>query len=330
MATASAARAVPVSGASVAARVPASFFSMVMGLAALAAAWRAAARTYSVSPWLATALLALAAALWAALALAQVVRAVTARDALLAELRDPVEGSLAAFAPASLLLLAAGIQVLQHETAVVLFWIGFAAQLALGVWIVGRWFIAAVDPAHVTPAMYLPAVVGNLVAAQAAGTLGLGDLGRLLFGAGVVAWLVIFAVLLGRHLSAGELPKDVRPLLGLELAPPALALVAWQSLEGNGADPTSRALLGWSIFVALVLLRLLGRLREVPFSASYWAFAFPVAALSAATLRVAQAAPGSFAAALALPLLVVASGVLAVIVFRTATAIARGELLPRE
>jgi len=300
-----------------------------MGVAGLGAAWRAAARAYSVSPWPATALLVLAAALWIALALAQGVKAAVARDRLVAELEHPVGGSLAALAPASLLVVAAGLQPHLRDTAAVLFWIGLAAQLALGVWIVGRWFTAAVDPRLVTPAMYVPAVVGNLVAASAAAALGQGDLGRLLFGAGVVAWIVVFAVLLGRHLSAGELPPEVRPLLGLELAPPALAVVAWQALEGGGADPTSRALLGWSLFVALVLVRLGLRFREVPFGASFWSFAFPVAALSSAALRVASAAPGSFAAALALPLFVVANGVVAAIAFRTATALAKGTFLPR-
>jgi tellurite resistance protein len=315
---------------SLAARVPASFFSMPMGVGGLAAAWRAASRAYHGSAWVADALLALAAALWLVLFAAQVVKALTARDRLRAELEHPVQGSLAALAPASLLLLAAGIAVHSSSVALVLFWIGAAGQLAFGAYVVGRWFTTAIEPGLVTPAMYLPPVAGNLLAATAAGALGLTDVGWLFFGAGVVAWILVAATMLGRYLSAGELPARLRPLLGIELAPPAIAFVALQSIDGPHPDAALRTLLGFSLFVALVLLRLAGTFRRVPFTAAYWAFTFPLAALSTGLLRQAAVASESIAAALALPGFVVANAVIAVVAFRTVTAVSRGELLSPE
>jgi tellurite resistance protein len=316
-------------GAAVAVRVPASFFSMVMGLGGLAAAWRAAARSYGASPWIADALLAVSAALWVALLVAQVVKAVAARERLRTELEHPVQGSLAALGPASLLLLAAGISVHFRDAAILLFWIGAAGQLAFAVYAVGRWFVAEIEPKLVTPALYVPPVAGNFLAAIAAGAVGKGDLGWLFFGAGLVAWVLLGATLLVRYLSAGELPAPLRPLLGIELAPPAAGLLAWQAIDGPAPDATSRILLGFSLFVALVLLRLAPRLRGAS-TPAFWSFTFPLAALSTATLRLAAAAPESAGAALALPIFVVANAVIAVIAFRTAVALSRGELLPRE
>lgn len=312
--------------ATAAARVPASFFSIVLGLAGLGGAWRSASRAYGVSDWLADALLAIAAAIWVAVLAAQVLRAVRG-GALRAELEHPVSGSLATLGPASLLLLAAGLAAHQHETALVLFWIGAAGQVALSVWLAGRWFLAAADAKAVTPALHLPAV-GNLVAAIAAGAVGRNDAGWLFFGAGVVLWLAVAGALLGRSLSAGELPPAVRPLVALEIAPPAAALLAWQSLEGGAPDAVSRMLLGVALFQALVVARLLGRLRDVPFSPVYWSFAFPLAALAAGALRQSAAAPGSVAGALALPLFVVANAVVAAVAWQTGVAASRGKLLP--
>lgn len=313
---------------SAAARVPASFFSIVLGLAGLGAAWRAAARAYGVSDWLADALLAVSAALFLGVLAAQVLRAVRG-GTLRAELEHPVSGSLAALGPASLLLLAAGVSGHSRDVAVVLFWIGAAGQVAIGVWLAGRWLLAPADAKLVTPALHLPAV-GNLVAAIAAGAVGRADAGWLFFGAGVVLWIVVAAALLGRYVSAGELPAAVRPLLALEVAPPAAALVAWQSLGGGAPDNVSRMLLGVALFQALVVARLLGRLRDVPFSPASWAFAFPLAALSAGTLRQSAAAPGSVAGALALPLFIVANAVVAAIAWQTVVAASRGKLLPPE
>lgn len=330
MTTASAPALASSSAASLALRVPASFFSMVLGLAGLAGAWRNASRAYGVSPWLADGLLAVAAALWVVLFAAQVVKAISARARLGEELADPVRGSLATLAPTSLLLLAAGISAHYRDLALVLFWIGAAGQLAHGAFVVGGWFIHAVEPRLVTPAMYLPPVAGNLVAAIAAGALGKPDLAGLFFGAGVIAWMIVGAVLLGRYLSAGELPAAVRPLVGIEIAPPAVALVAWQAFEGTSPDTVSRALLGFTLFQALVVLRFSVRLRDVPFAPSYWAFTFPLAALASGALRQGAAAPDGVAGALGLPLFVVANAVVAVIAFRTVMAASRGNLLSPE
>ncbi len=316
--------------ASPVARIPASWFSIVMGIAGLGAAWRAAAQAYKVSAWVADALLAIAAALWLALLAAQVMKALGARPRLRAELEHPVEGSLAAFLPASLLLLASGIAVHSRPVALVLFWIGAAGQLAFAVYVFGRWFTGPMEPTLVTPALYVPPVIGNFLAALAAASVGRTDAGWLFLGAGLIAWLLVGATLLGRTLSAGELAPPLRPLLGLELAPAAVGLVAWQALDGPYPDVATRTLLGFALFVALVLLRLLGRFRDVQFGASFWAFTFPLAALSTATLQEGGVTPGSFAAGLALPIFIVVNGVVAVIAFRTVTAATRGALLPRE
>ncbi len=327
MATATGLAASPAAAA--ASRVPASFFSIVVGLAGLGAAWRSAARAYGVSDWLADALLAVSAALVRGVVAGRVLRAVRAGAALRAELEHPVSGSHAALGPASLLLVAAGVSVHFRDLALVLFWIGAAAQVGLGVWLVGRWLLAAADPKAVTPALHLPSV-GFLLAAVAAGAVGRVDAGWLLFGAGIVLWLLVAAALLDRSLSAGELPASVRPLVALEIAPPAAALLAWQSLEGGAPDTVSRILLGVALFQALVVARLLGRLRDVPFSPSYWAFAFPLAALAAGALRQSAAAPGSIAGALALPLFIVANAAVAAIAWQTVVAASRGKLLPPE
>ena len=53
MATASVQGGTASRAVSAAARVPVSFFSIVMGLTALGAAWRAASRAYGVSAWMA-------------------------------------------------------------------------------------------------------------------------------------------------------------------------------------------------------------------------------------------------------------------------------------
>ena len=73
----------------------------------------------------------------------------------------------------------------------------------------------------------------------------------------------------------------------------------------------------------LVVARVAGRLRDVPFAPSYWAFTFPLTALAIAALRQGIAAPQSIAGALALPLFVVANAVVAAVAWQTGLALSR-------
>jgi tellurite resistance protein len=137
--------------------------------------------------------------------------------------------------------------------------------------------------------LYLPLVAGTFVTAIVAAALGHRDWGQLAFGAGLFSWLVIESVLLHRLYTAASLPPALRPVLGIQLAPPAVGAVAYVSVSGGAPDLVAHALIGYALLQALILIRMLPWIMEQPFAPSYWAFTLGATALGTVPLRLIEA-----------------------------------------
>ena len=174
--------------------------------------------------------------------------------------------------------------------------------------------------------MYLPASVGNFLAASAAGTVGKVDLGWLFFGAGAVAWLVLGAVLLGRYLSRGRAPAGAAPAARARArtARARARRVAGARRRRARRDVAGRSS-GSRSSSPLVLLRLGAGFRG---GAVRPRRTGPSPSRSRRSRRRAPPGPprrtSSIAAALALPLFVSRTAVVAVIAFQTVVAISKG------
>ena len=180
-----------------------------------------------------------------------------------------------------------------------------------------------------TPVLYLPTVAGAFVTAIAASALGFPDWGQLVFGAGLFSWLAIESVLVQRLYTLPALPEALRPTLGIQLAPPVVAVLAFLSITTGLPALAAHALLGYGLLQALVLLRLLPWIMRQPFAPSYWSFSFGATALSTAALRMTERGDTGAVALLALPLFAAVNIVIAILILGTVRLAVLGRLLPR-
>jgi tellurite resistance protein len=269
--------------------VPAALFGMVLGLASLGFAWRAAHAHWGLPAVVAEALLAVAATVWAVLLLLFAAKWIGAREAALAEWRHPVQCCFISLIPIATLLVALAAEPHEPVVARGLFWLGLAGQLGFGIWRAGGLLRGGRAVETTTPVLYLPNVGGSFVSSAAASAFGQPGLAVALFGAGVLAWLAIESIVTHRLLTAPALPPPLRPTIGIQYAPPVVGLSAWLSLNGGAVDTVALMLLGYGVLQALLVLRLTGWIAEQPFSAGYWAFTFGAGALAAGAIRLAAA-----------------------------------------
>jgi len=80
--------------------------------------------------------------------------------------------------------------------------------------------------------------------------------------------------------TVSELPPPLRPTLGIQLAPPTVGCSAYLSITSGPPDLFAQALLGYGLFQALLLIRLIPWIVRQPFAPFYWAFTFGLAALA--------------------------------------------------
>ena len=308
--------------------IPVSFFGIAVGALAFANLWRVAIRVWHL-PTIAGDVLSVAAlAVWVVVLLAYGHKWLTHAAEARAEMQHPVQSSFAALVPVSSLLAAQILQPYVHSVALALFGVAVVAQLVLGVYLHGRLWQGGRKPELITAAIYLPTVASSFVAGTAAATFGFHQLGGLFFGAGVLSWLAIESMILHRAAVHEPLPEALRPVLGIQLAPPVVGGVTYLSLSSGTPDLIALMLLGYGLYQALMLLRLLPWIRQQAFVPGYWAFSFGVAALPTMAIRIVERGATGPLEWIAPVLFIAANVVIGILVVKTLGLLMRGKLIP--
>ncbi|SDA35952.1 dicarboxylate transporter/tellurite-resistance protein TehA [Sphingomonas sp. NFR15] len=308
--------------------VPASFFGIVLGLAGLSNAWRAAHSVWSLAGVIADLLLVAAILAWLVVGCLYALKWVWAPAVAAQEAEHPVQCCFIGLAGVSTLLIAQGVLTFSRPIAITLFILGAGFTLFFALWRTGILWRGGRSDAATTPVLYLPMVAGGFVSGTVAAALGWHEWGQLAFGAGFFTWLAVESVLLLRLYTAEPMPAPIRPTLGIQLAPPAVGAVSYLAVGAGVPDLMAHMLIGYGLLQAMLLLRMARWIGEQPFGASYWAFTFGATALAGAMVRLAPASPGGAIAALAPIVFVLANVVVLVIAVRTLLLLFRGGLLP--
>jgi tellurite resistance protein len=308
--------------------VPASFFGIVLGLAALANLWRVAHALWGLPAIIGETLFGIAAGSWVAVAALYAAKCAIAPDAVRQELEHAVQCCFLGLAGVTTMLIAQGALPYARGLAIVLFALGAGFTLAFALWRTGRLWRGGREASATTPVLYLPTVAGGFVCGTTAATLGWSDWGQLAFGAAFFSWLAIESVLLHRLYTADTLPAPLRPTLGIQLAPPAVGAVCYLAIGGSAGDLLIRALIGYALLQALLLLRMARWIGAAPFSAAYWAFTFGGVALATAVAKVALVTPTGAMLLLAPILFAGANLLVLAIAIGTLRLLFTGRLLP--
>jgi tellurite resistance protein len=308
--------------------VPASYFGMVLGLVGLGSDWRYA-NTLWILPGIVGEIIMLVAGLvWGMLVLLYIAKWHWHREDAIAELKHPIQCCFIGLIPVSTVLVSLALQPHARIAALVLLFAGTIGTILFSIWRHGGLWRGGRDPASTTPVLYLPSVAGNFVVAIAMGAFGWAQWGVLFFGAGLLSWIALESVILHRLFTAEPLGVALRPTLGIQLAPPAVGLVAYLSVTNGDPGVVAQVLLGYALLQALILIRLLPWIRAQAFSAGYWAFTFGVSALALGAERMVDRGVIGPANAMAPVLFAVANIVIGVVALGSIILLARGRLLP--
>jgi len=307
-------------------RLPARLFAAVMGLAGLALAWRNAAEMLPVSPWIGDALGALSVVVFLILAAGYASKLIRVPQAVRAEFEDPVQGSFVATITVSLLLLGGVLRPWAFGLADGVWLAGAVSQLLLAAALSYRWLRQRPDIRQVNPGWFIP-TVGNIVASITGASLGHTELGWFFFAVGLVFTLILYPVVLYRLIMHDALPPALQPTLWILTVPPALIFLASLTLGGT-FDGVAQGFFSIALLVAFLLVIRLRQFLALPFAASWWAYTFPLDALTIAALRYHEGIGDGFSRGLAVGLLALATLVVGAVFALTLRALKDGTLLP--
>lgn len=315
-------------GSSWLARLPVGLFAISVGLFGLVGAWRrAAAYGWENAANVADFLVWPVTAIWALSLLLYAFKCRRHPQAVLREFRHPVQGSLQALLPLSVLLAVIQFNRPGQGVWLVLTLLALALHAVIGFRVVATLATGQMPANAVTPALYLPVVGGALVGGMAMAALHYPEWAAMLFGTGVSGWALLEARILSR-LFDGPMPEPLRPTIGVELAPPVIATltaaVIWPQL------PADVLMIGLGV-AAVPFVGVMARYgwwRQVPFSIGFWSFSFPLAALASTVIEVVHR--GGWPLWIGIASLLAASSVIAFLALRTAILLLEGRFLPAE
>lgn len=308
---------------------PVSFFATVMGTTGLAIAWRKAHAVLGTPEEVACGLTLWAAVLFVLLALGYTAKAIKHWPAVKQEFAHPVRLNFFPAISISLLLLAVAFTENQAGLARLLWTMGALLHLVFTVIVMSSWIHhTKYQIQHVNPAWFIP-VVGNVIVPVAGVSFAPHEISWFFFSIGLVFWIVLLTIVMNRLFFHEPLPERLTPTLFILIAPPAVGFIAWVKLNGGQIDAFARILYYIALFLTLLLASNALRFFRVRFFLSAWAYSFPLAAITIATLIMAEK-QGGFFVYLASLLLTALSLVLVLLTVRTVQGIIRKEICAPE
>lgn len=306
--------------------LPIGLFAMVMGLAGLSLSAWTMARLGMVPMVVASAALLAAALVFLAVGGLYLLKWLRHPGAVRAEWSNPVR---IAFFPAisvGLLLVATAMHKLELSLAEPVWMVGTAAHLVLVIGVFSAWIgHRPFQVIHLNPVWFIPAV-GTGAVPLAGFPMGYVEISWLFLAIGLTFWLVLLTLVFNRLVFHDPLPEKLAPTLVIMIAPPAVCFLAWTTMSGGVLDAFGRILFYLAVLFTLLVLPQLPRLARLRFGLSWWAYSFPVAALSVASMTYGQMAgvmPLIWLGELVFVLLVL---LIALLVWRTLRAALKGEI----
>ena len=308
---------------------PISWFAMVMGLAGFSIAWHRAETTLELPLHISPYLLGVTISVFGILALLYATKLLRYSQAVREEFAHPIK--LNFFPTISIGMLLMSIALLPHQMDVsFVFWaVGATLHLLFTLYVLSVWIHHThFEIHHINPAWFIP-IVGNILVPIAGVRHASPEIGWFFFSIGLLFWLVLLTIIIYRTVFHQPLPDKLLPTLFILIAPPAVGFISWLQLNGS-VDAFGRILYYAAIFLTLMLLTQAGRFVRLKFFLSWWAYSFPLAAMTIATLLMYQHLQLAFFEGLSVVLLGLLSMIIATLLFKTVQAVLSREICVEE
>ncbi len=299
---------------------PVSFFSSVMGMAGLTIAVEKTEMIYNLGGTVSLVLSALTMLLFLTLLGVYATKMIKHNDAVVKELHHPIKISF--FPTISISLLLLSICVLSKNTVfATAFWTtGTVLQLGFTLYVMNAWINHDhFEIHHMNPAWFIP-IVGNILVPIAGVPLGYADISWFFFSIGLIFWPVLLTIIYYRVIFHPALPGKLIPTFFILIAPPAVGFLSYIRLNGE-VDNFAHILYFAALFFTLLVFTQFRKFAKLQFFLSWWAYSFPMAAVTVATMVMYETTQNFFYAALGMVLLGVLILFITMLIMKTVNAI---------
>lgn len=251
-------------------------------------------------------------------------------DKVKAEFNHPVKSAFAAAISIGFLLISIAYYDYAPSVAVTFWFIGAPLHLILTYMTMRFWIDNHFEVVHISPAWFIPIVGNVLVPVVGVDVLPIG-VSIFYFSVGLFFWVVLFTIVTYRMIFHHPLGKRLLPTFFILIAPPAVGFISYYRITFGSIDLVSLFLYFIALFTLLLLLFMIKTFINLSFFISWWAYTFPLAAITIATLLIHMTYHTSLTYGSSLALLVLTTVTVAVVAYKTVQAVIHEKIcIPEE
>lgn len=303
---------------------PISFLVVPLGLSGLALAWQKAEGVLllplSLSPYL-TGLAVLSLLIVLITYFAKVIIYI---DEVKKEFNSPIKIN---FYPilAKVLLILSIIYLANEHISAPLWWAGVILQSVFVIIVISTWIRRDhFEIHHLNPAWFIP-VVGCMIIPIAGVEHFSAEFSWFFLSIGIFWWMVLSIIIIYRMIFHEPLQDKLVPTLFILFAPPVIGFISVTKLMG-GLTIFGNMFYYIGLFLFVLILAQFEIFAKIRFYLSWWAYSFPLAALSISTLLVYNESGLAFFGWLSWAIFGLLNLALAMLLIKTIIAISRSEI----
>jgi tellurite resistance protein len=264
---------------------PVQLFAVVMGLSGLTIAYAKAYHFLNLPYWPYFVLLILDTIAFFTIFTLYMLKWAKYPDAVKAEANHPVKSSFIPAISISFLLISIAYMDYAPTISVTFWWIGAWLHLFFTFTVIKFWIRHQFDVKMINSAWFIP-IVGNVLVPVAGVDIVNEYINLFFFSVGIFYWIVLFTIVTYRMIFHHPVPKKLIPTFFILIAPPAVGFISYFRITFGSIDIFSMILYLIALFTFFLLLLKRSLYTQIPFFISWWAYTFPLAAITIATILV--------------------------------------------
>ena len=199
------------------------------------------------------------------------------------EFQHPIKLSFFPTFSISLLLLSIAFVSSHSEVSKFLWLTGTIIHFFFTLKVVSIWIHKTeFDIKHMNPAWFIPAVGNILVPVAGVSHVSL-EISWFFYSVGLLFWVVLLVIFFNRIIFHSPLPEKLLPTFFILIAPPAVGFISYVKLTGD-VDAFAKVLYYFGLFLMFLMLSQINTFKKIRFYLSWWAYSFPIAAITIASI----------------------------------------------
>ena len=261
---------------------PIMMFATIMGLGGLTLVYERMSSVFSFPIFISSIMIAISTFLFFVVLFFYILKLIKYKEEVKKEFSHPVRVNFFAASSISMLILSIDFRIFNMQIAEIFFLFGAVFHIFFTFYTIKFWINNNLEMQHSNPAWFIP-IVGNLIVPIAGVGFVANEILYFYFSIGIFFWIILFAIILNRIIFHNQFAPKFMPTLFILIAPPAIGFISYIKLT-ESLDFFAQILFNLGLFFTVLVFVMYKNFLKIKFFISWWAFTFPMAAVSLSSI----------------------------------------------